>query len=61
MREFDVEGELGYAGNRGESVNKWISQVYPGLEKKEQNKIEIIHHFLWCHSSALLFTIEEAL
>lgn len=27
MKEFDVEGELSYAGDRGESINKWISQV----------------------------------
>lgn len=58
MKKLDVEGELGYASDRGESVNKWISQVYPGLKKKEQNKIEIIHHFLCCHSSSLLFTIK---
>lgn len=40
MKEFDVEGELGYAGDREESINKWISQVYSALEKK-RNKIQL--------------------
>lgn len=28
------------------------------IRKKEQNKVEIICHFLWCHSSPLLFSIK---
>lgn len=39
MKELAVEGELGYTGDREESINKSISQVFTGLEKRNKRRL----------------------